>query len=513
MTTTTDPGILSRKVIGWAPRATLFATRGDFNIRHQLPPLAPWLEQAAAKGYRQIMCTGGWDAAHTPEREWWVDGPAAAGWSVESYVPDPRYAVYVRRDEAGGRHKITVRMSASWYDDCDQTVLIREAHTTLARLLKASFDTRAVLMGTPARTGQDLLQRSLPEGVQYLSAPLEVRELLNTEYYSKDGHRHLLFPQGRMEFVAPPDAPPVSDLYLLDARWMYAAHIRNSSSGSMPVLTAPGQLIHDDTPDFEPYRAGFYRVAFRPPDDWHHIGLLPVWDGNRTIWPANDDLFRGQVMEETGWAIEPELRLALAHGWRVHILERLLFAPQGTPGGDPCRAWAEKLIALRARLDASEGDVPRLLSAAVRHLLIDTVGSWRRSDRRELHATLPGHEDDIPEDAEEFTPIYEHGVHVRSEWYGRAPLDPMQQAMYRPEWAAMVWGRSRAALNEFAVRYFPDELVALRSDAVAARNLNVTTADDGKPGRFRLRREWHFDPPRPCPHDETAWRALVGGDE
>lgn len=512
MTPTTDPGILTRKVIGWAPRATLFAPRGDFNVHRVLPPLAPWLDIAATHNYRQIMFTGGWDAAHTPDREWWVDAPAAAGWTVEPYVPDPRYATYTRRDEAGGRHKITVRMSAAWYDDCDQTVLIREAHTTLARLLKASFDTRAVLMGTPARTGQDLLLRSLPEGVSYLPAPDDVRDILNTEFYSKDGHRHLLFPQGRMEFVAPEDAPPVSDLYLLDARWMYAAHIRNSSSGSMPVLTDEHwEIVHDDLPDFEPYRAGFYRVDFQAPDDWHHIGLLPVWGGERTCWPARDE--EGYYNRES-WASEPEIRLALAHGWGMIIRERLLFAPQGTPGGDPCRAWAEKLIALRAHLDATDaGGATRLLSAAVRHLLIDTVGRWRRSDRRELHATLPGHEDEIPEDAEEFTPIYEHGVHVRSEWYGRAPLDPMQQAMYRPEWAAMVWGRARAALNSAALQFDPHDLVALRSDALAVRGGIEELPDDGKPGRFRLKREWHFDPPRSCPHDETAWRALVGGEE
>ena len=523
LTARNDDGILRRRMSPWTPRRTYFSKALVWaREHHTLPtPLSDILEHAQLQQFRQILLTGGHDAAHTPEREYWME-PTAHGWTIEHYVPEPRSCIYSRIQSGGKRDRITVRMSAAWYDACDDTALIKEAHTRLEHLLKTEFDAGAILFGTPSRTGQDLLLRSLPEQpeskarwnpafgrdkrppYEYLPAPADVRDILTHN-----------FGQGRMEFIAPDTAslPPLRDMFLLDARWMYAAHVRG-----LPVLLADGTpLIHDTAPDFEAYRPGFYRVLFRAPEHWERIGLLPVWDAeeSRTIWPVESFFW------QTGWATEPEVRLALREGWDVRVRERILFTPGSTPGSDPARTWIETLIRLRARIAShSTEPIDRLLSAALRNLVIAPVGAWSRSDKRELHVTLAGHEREIPDDAEDVTPIYADPAKPspdtlqRLEWYSRGRLDAIQAPMYRPEWSVAVWGSARRTLAEESLRYPQDGQIALRSDALALRYLpSNLREDDGKPGRFRLKKVWHFDTPQAIPQDEASWRTLTGGEE
>lgn len=511
-----ESGILRRRMTPWQPRRTYFSKALVWADERGVEPapLSSILDYVASRGYRQILLTGGWNAAHTPERDYWLE-PTANGWAVERYVPDPRSAVFYR---AGSGDRVTVRMSAAWYDDCADTPLIEMAHSRLEHLVKDAFDKDAILFGTPSRTGEDLLLRSLPQreivdmrgqkqkqAYEYLPAPAAVRDIL--------AHN---FGQGRMEFIAPEGASVLNDLYLLDARWMYAAHCRG-----LPVLLEFGaQLVFDDAPDFEDYRPGFYRVLFRAPEGWPHIGLLPAWNDeeHRTSWPVDSYFW------QAGWATEPEVRLARRQGWDVRIRERILFAPDSTPGSDPARKWIETLVKLRTQLQAENSPENRLLVAALRNIQVGTVGSWKRATRRELHVTLPGAEREIPDDADDVAPIYADPAKPtpdslqRIEWYSRGKLDTMQAALYRPEWSINVWGSARKALAEESLKYPRDWEIALRSDAIALRchplmsNLGMT-ADDGKPGRFRLKKEWHFETPQAVPHDETSWRALTGGEE
>ncbi len=513
-------GIVRRRMTPWTARRTYFSKALVWaRERRTAPtPLSLILDHVAGRGFRQIMLTGGHNAAHTPERAYWME-PTAAGWSIERYVPDPRSCIY-RRRRSGDR--ITVRMSAAWYGDCQDTTLIESAHSRLDALLKANFDSGAILFGTPSRTGQDLLLRSLPERKQpgragafgrpertpysYLPAPAALRDILTHN-----------FGQGRMEMLAPEGAPPVQTMYLLDARWMYAAHCRG-----LPSIIAGGPpLVYDDLPDFEDYRPGFYRVSFRAPEDWPSIGLLPTWDpdARRTSWPVDSYFWH------MGWATEPEVRLARRNGWDIRIRERILFAPDSVPGSDPARTWIGTLVRLRselqAQMQAEAAPAPEspLLAAALRTIQVATVGAWDRASKRELHVTLPGQEGEIPDDAEDVTPIYANPARPtpeslqRIEWYSRGQLDDMQQAMYRPEWSIAVWGSSRRALAAEAMKYPRDWEIALRSDALAMRYLPADTKDDGKPGRFRLKKVWHFDTPQAVPRDEASWRALTGGEE
>lgn len=514
-----DDGILRRRMTPWTPRRTYFSKALAYARERKLSPapLSSILDYAATRGYQQIMLTGGHDAAHTPEREYWME-PTVHGWAIERYVPDPRSCIYTRWGN-GKRDRITVRMSAAWYDACQDTALIQRAHTRLERLLKANFDNGAILFGTPSRTGQDLLLRSLPQyerldergrkvkhPYEYLGAPSEVRDILTHN-----------FGQGRMEFLAPEGALPLSHMYLLDARWMYAAHCRG-----LPVLLANGPaLVYDDAPDFEEFRPGFCRVSFRAPEDWRHIGLLPSWDADehRSTWPVDSYFWR------MGWATEPEIRLARRSGWDVRIRERILFAPDGMPGSDPARTWIATLIRLRSEMQAEDPDAAPesvLLAAALRNIQVSTVGAWDRSDHLELHVTLPGHEREIPDDADDVKLIYANPARPtddtlqRIEWYSRGSLDAMQQAMYRPEWSIAVWGSSRKALAEEALKYPKEWEIALRSDALALRMLpdaSLMGLDDGKPGRFRLKKDWHWQTPQAVPTDEPSWRNLTGGQE
>src|SRR5437899_3355524 len=114
------------------------------------------------------------------------------------------------------------------------------------------------------------------------------------------------------------------------------------------------------------FRPARYRISYRVPDGWAHLGLFMTKDPLGTwTFPRRSG--------ETGetWTDAAELRVALGpfphlcpncersyrvndgracphHGWPFAIHERLLF----TPGQKPLRAWAEKLLAAR---DACEG--------------------------------------------------------------------------------------------------------------------------------------------------------------
>lgn len=493
---------LYRRAVPWSDRerAPLFCSV----IPEDRParPLAVLLDRTIQAERRQLYVTCGWDAAHTPDWDWWK-APAEEGWQVSN----------VRRDPAGGRYTrggvtVNVRSSAAWFSDCNDTGLIRDAYLALQERIRRGFDRGAVLMGSPARTGADLLERSLPQGdprtgrlkPRYPAMPAELQDILRHNYG-----------QGRMEFCVSESAAKTRPdaLYVYDAKWMYAACVRG-----WPV----GPWLHDDVPDFEPYRPGWYRVSFQAPPGWEHIGLLPMLDvddqeGERTIWPTEGGVAGGWHLDT--WASEQELRLALGHGWNIRIRERILAAKSNTLP-DPAREWQDRLVKLRNACDYTP--VGRLMAGALRNLLIQAVGYLYRADRRELHITPAALADTIPADAEDVSVVYPGGDPMqppsRIEWFRPAPLDAALSAFSRPEWAASTWAQARARLATFALRIPREMVAALRTDSV----ITTEPLDDLMPsgfsglgeriGEFRLKATipWRR---RLGDLDETTYRAAL----
>jgi hypothetical protein len=411
-----------------------------------------------------VYIVGCFNAASTPKIEWFA---APLGWERSSYHRNPLIAVY-KRD----RQRVHIYGSAQWFGECMDLQLVRRAYSRLRALLKGNFGDAVNIMGTPARTGLDLIERSLPERIVdkvtgqrepyvWPVLPEDIRQVIEHN-----------IGQGRMEMLRQgPNTPQVDKLYIEDAFWMYAACCRR--------LPSP-PVQHDMISEFAGYRQGFYRAEFQVPVGWSHIGLLPTWNprDRRTIWPS-----RPSTYWYTSYCGAEELRLALEKEWPVRIKERWLFAEGDGLAVDPLRNWIDKLRQIRAACtDEREGaDLGPLLRGAIRSICIKAIGGLHRKGRYQVVETPLRRLADIPDDADI---IWRTETHIR--WRKPIPLDPSMAHFAHPEWSACIWWRSRARLARAALELPRETIIALRSDALAL------TFDPGwrgeRPGEFRLKR-------------------------
>lgn len=465
MTEQTATPILKRRVRAYTPRTVAFVdcTRSQWayeggpvhTIRAveqgQYVPLGDVLRLASDKA-ESVYIVGGWNAASTPVSAWFQ---APDGWERVTYHRSPLIASYKRQD---GR-RVTLYSSAQWFGECDDISLIRATYIRLRVLLRATFDNDLVLMGTPARTGLDLIERSLSASVSFPTLAQDVRTVIENN-----------IGQGRLEMLAHTEnTPQVDTLYVLDAIWMYSACCRR-----LPCEP----VEHDYQNTFAGWRSAFYRVQFQVPPAWAHIGLLPTWHPkqHRTVWPSkpSEHWYEAFVGPE-------ELKLAIENGWPVRIAERWLFREGDDIHVDPLRYWIEKLRALREMCtDEREGQKGPLLRGAIRALCIKAVGGLHRKGRFQHIETPIEDVESIPDDAEI---LYITDTHCT--WRKPIPLDSAMAQFAHPEWSAAIWGRARARLAKAALQLPRETIIALRSDAI------VTTFDPGwhgeKPGEFRLK--------------------------
>jgi hypothetical protein len=489
--------VLRRRARPWPQRHAAFVSLAHGFI-HENGTVVRWRERASLSLILEIVAgdewgdqaptvvylVGGWDAASTPATEWFT---APEGWRRTTYNRDPLIAIYKPLEGRQG-HKVTLYATAQWFGTCGSASLCQRAYTRLRALLRATFDPGADLLGTPARTGLDLLERSLPRNRD--GQPYEY-PVLDAEFREMIEHN---IGQGRMEFLPViGGATGAMALYILDASWMYAACVRH--------LAAP-PMQHDREKEFAGYRCGFYLVDFQVPEGWRHIGLLPTWDAKARapVYPCVAD-GRWHCAVATG----EELRLAIEQGWPVEISERWLFADDRASNADPSRTWAEHLRMLRAACtDEREGKIAPLLRAALRALLIKAVGGLHRRGRVEQVETPHERAEDVdPSMVLEVTPSV-----IR--WMRPIPLAPEMAGFNHPEWAALIWGRARARLARAALRLPREQIIALRSDALVT-TVDPHWPDDGRPGTFRVKRVISLADGRGLPQDERQYRRLLRG--
>jgi hypothetical protein len=336
-------------------------------------------------------------------------------------------------------------------------------------------------------TGTALLEASLPLNVAIPTLPAALRAQISA--FATQGRRELFPLPGRQPVLVP-------ELVELDCRFAYAACMHH-----LPV----GAVVHDATPALTPYVPGFYLVQATVPRDWSHIGLLPdlasIEDVNeRVSYP------RRPRQRFWSWATGAEVELAQSQGWRVVIHQRILW-PETHRRPDVARFWIERLVALRAQFRQQLGPEAELAANAVRHLVIDAIGSFARQERPE-HGILPlARIDELPQGA---IPHVEDGQVL---WQRLAPIAPDLLRYAHPEWAATVWGRTRVRLAKQALRVPFASLVALRTDGIwtcaNAYELAVAEFNDHaeKPGTWRVKSA--LSGPLAWPQNEAELIALM----
>lgn len=457
----------------------------DYDLREILIQIAQWC-QAHDERSAILYLNGGHDAASTMPPDWYR-APLADSWRITSWRTGPMAVTY----ETLGL-TVSVRVAASWFDEgaaASDIDTLAHAYHELQDALNQQFSRQhAYLLGTPAQTGLDLLEQSLPYGLELPILPDDLRETIQ--------HNS---PQGRNEVFTAPDAQnahldELDWLQCYDGKWMYAACLNHIPAG---------RYVHRvGLQTFDEWAVGFYHFSAEVPSDWAHIGLLPMWDTwdtreRKTVYPWQP----GQVFE--GWATGAELQLAQRSGWEVYVDESIIWPDAQKL--NPLKSWRDHLVAAREHAEKREQSTDldtqrkaRLIATAIRHILIDPIGALARRAGPERHLTPYDQKNTIPEDSYNLD-FYDEGMG----WSIDRPLAGWAVRFQHPEISAMVWGRARARLAKFALALPVESLILARTDAlwldcvIAGLPANVA-----KPGEWRPK-EYLPGPHIPAPRDTS----------
>jgi hypothetical protein len=505
-----------RRVAFWNTRTgEILSEHGDgqkLSTKTSLADVLDMLERFPAGTRPQTLyLIGGGKASTIPPRDWWT-APARAGWDIDDYERKTHAATY-QRGEGRAKIKLYVRASSVWFDDlADQAEprLVRAAYLALRDLGNKHFDPKCTLLDTPSMTGQDWLRRTLPTArtggtkgrapVEYPAAPAALVDML---YHNAT--------QGRMQFCPHPDVvgQEVAGLYVLDARWQYAACLSN-----LPV----GIPDHDSYPygadaieAFVPYAPGWYRVAARVPLDWRHLGL--IGDPTRADENANDkwpDAPGAWIGEDGGvWIGGAQLGLAIEQGWPVLIFERWVYRDvERMPGANPAGEFRRRMVELRKEASDTRhypAEQAALMAAGARSIVIAAIGRWHARSRAKLQITPGAQEKSIKGNIPGMT-FVDHKANTVY-WYKEIPFTEEQRIYCQPQWSASVWDRSAFRTNRQALYYPRRDILAVRSDAlVLLHKLVLHDPDYGNPGEWRYKEQ--IPGPLLCPPNADAMQVL-----
>ncbi len=418
-----------------------------------------------------------------PPREWFFE--EADGWSRTYFA---WHSLQIDYTHVG--FKVNIYGTCAFFDDCLDMEVMHEARAELDERLQNTFAMRdyPALRPTPAQTGKELLLVSLPKGKVYPRLPDALIDVINHN-----------FGQARIETFTPKQEIVRDGCYILDGRWMYAACLSQLPAGEVyrdnvnefvGAINAKGTLA--------PYCPALYKVAVTVPDGWKHIGLLKSSKAEN-------------FMDETGhypntpgatftnWTTCDELALALHHGWHVEILERIIWPHKET---DQLATWKTKLKTLREQIEHElrvreltdhDRQVLELVKGAIRSILLFTIGSFHKfytwsqpiyTPRSEL-PIMPALEDILGKRS--YRVLSQKGNTLI--WEEAIPLSENKQRFIHPEYSAIVWGRARARLAEFALKLPYESIVSLMTDCVWSVSYPnwIAEEDTKKPGAFRLK--------------------------
>lgn len=472
-------GDLRRQRRKYRDRPTIFLrAAGRFGLNRIIA-------QAEARGVEVVFLTG--PPISTVELQDWLREPLPAWWHHGAHylsLPHPVLRFEQRLDGVPLR-RVEVHRAAAYFGEGDYSPDdAGRAWRRLGALIGGQFD-EGRLLSTPATTGRYLLARSIPQGREWPTLELETQDFLRAT--TGQARVQMFGRTGRRE-----------RLEEWDGRLMYGALCSNLGAG---------EPVRDAVDKYEGYgRQGRYLVRFTVPRDWRRrcdcgtpghdgIGLLGVRDeGSGWRWPAAP----GETA--TTWADGIEVAIALEHGWRLQILERLLYPMPAYPivrrhNGQanrrgPLDAWAGGLLKIRGRPHAAGAELLEgLVDAGVRSILLFGLGSLHGTPRRVTHVVTmeEAQAGAIPRSASNVLPL---GAELMV-W--TEPEAHTWAEMSHPEWTAGVWARARARLlsapmgngRRAGMLYVPAvDVVAARTDALWL-TCSPAWVDDGAAGRFR----------------------------
>lgn len=446
--------------------------------------------------------TGSMRGAGAGAGAWAHGAPLPPGWSHgDHFLDGDTPAFHFTRDDGA---RVEVMRAASWYGDGDYGVRdARDAHALVAELVGLEFP-GAVLLTTPATTGRELIARTLPHDYEEPVLGDELQELIRaTSGQGRTTHEHELAERAER-------SPTLPHLAMLDCRWAYAALCWGLPAGR------PARVLGTEADAIDPMARARWRVRVTVPSDWRErcscgapghagVGLLGVRDADDGWhYPAAP----GALIET--WCDGSELKVARDHGWRVEVLDGLVWAASKTR---PLDTWARHLARARDAVDG-RADVAPEVRAMARHalrlVLLAAIGALLGAPRVITRAIpiADARTRALPTGAKKAGDLLVWREEAASPW----------RAMSRPEWSACIYGRTRARLLDAptadrsvragALHVPAEHVLAMRTDALYLAGPAPAWPDDGRNGRYVLKSDVAGPVPAPTSTDEL--RALAG---
>lgn len=430
--------------------------------------------------------------------------------------------------------EVEVRLASEWFGDAPLNPSeARQAWDVLDNVLMYTFgkkstersnrsggilpaDMRTTLMLTPTATGKNLWAAALPP--QFNPEPISWD--IADEIHATSGQHHIEHlvgseGDGLHDDVIPTidsrARPEIDQFTYIDGRFMYASLCWELGTGPAVRLnrSQAADLLH--SPHGEYVRAR-YEVRFTVPNDWSHIGILPMKHSN----PSDGWYYPNRPgAHGVTWADAAEIFVALRAGWHIEPLQAVRFnqamppakkrranddvtAQRTTVKAKPMDQWAQKLRTARDNI-AGDPDIPEVIKqaigAALRAILINTIGGFA-SRGRSATVTVT--------DIKDVPPEHQHSIQVHGDVFSY--IEPQQMPdsalpFYRPELAAQVWGRGRAKVlsapgkgQQVGALYLPgSSIIGINGDAIYTTEMPEWAlpvdrggADDGMPGKLRL---------------------------
>jgi hypothetical protein len=448
---------------------------GDVTISLENVRLSTILELVQGNGSHSIFVVGGDNAANSISREW-LNEVVSYGWTITDQHKD-RKLIICKRD----KQKITLYASSLWFANIPDGHTAKSAYKQLGNVLRDEFKLpQFELMSTPTKAGKDLILRTLPFKADYpVLAEKEMRQL------------HAIAYQGRLETFSTLQID-LQDIYCLDGTFMYAACLAR-----LPV----GICVHD-SPSPEPntddrYIPAFYLATFTVPANWYHIGLIKR-PKERHESPDAQSYPNTPGTIITNWVSYEEMYLAIRHGWKVEIHERIIW-PETHRTPDPLATWIKHMRLIRTSgKQGKYGDLSPYVADGVRAMTLGPVGAFNRHYAFERHSVPTSEANKVPQGA----PFQLVGTRVDYWLKHELPVTKWSH----PEWSLCVWGRARAKIASMALQLPYDSLLALRTDGIWVNRKpdeydsrgNLIESNDSErggklltPGSWRVKEEYH----------------------
>lgn len=413
---------------------------------------------------------------------------------------------YVGRYE----HKITgkrldIRSIERWLSTTDCSVFeARSALLLITQYLKGQFPLFRHLSGTPSTTFGVLWQQyNSLEKKRFEPLAEEIRELIR----ESTG-------QGRIEYFEENTASYAPGLWYYDGIFMYAG-----LAWGLPTEVE----THDTRDEYAGKQFARYRIEFRVPFEWNHIGPFGVKDEDG-IWIYPGANYKGFYFDT--WVDGAELDALVSvykersenafDAWNIIIKERIIYKnPKDCAVKNPLDGTIKRLVALRnkieedARQDIKHATAYKLARAGFRNMALHGIGAFNRQSGTRTYLALPS----------EVPPA---GFTDRTELDdGRIayilPEESEPDAMSHPEYPACIWGRCRARIFKHVVGTLKyEDLVTIRTDAIATRKRVHAWEAGKKVGE--LREKWAIDkrtklPATAAEFDELQRKILAKGSK